>query len=120
MSYIYLASPYSHPDPEVRERRFEAACRAAGRLMLKGKVVFSPVAHSHPIERIGLDRRYGQDFWLRQDIPFLRGAAELCVLKLPGWEQSIGVEAEIQYARLHRIPVTYLEPEDTHERAARS
>ena len=27
---IYLASPYSHPDPAVREFRFREACRAAG------------------------------------------------------------------------------------------
>ena len=26
---IYLASPYSHSDPAVREQRYEAACQAA-------------------------------------------------------------------------------------------
>ena len=26
---IYLASPYTHPDRDVRQERFEAACRAA-------------------------------------------------------------------------------------------
>lgn len=29
---IYLASPYSHPDPEVRAARFAAACRGAAGL----------------------------------------------------------------------------------------
>ncbi|GIW55540.1 MAG: hypothetical protein KatS3mg082_1944 [Nitrospiraceae bacterium] len=33
---IYLASPYSHPDPAVREERFHAACRAAAALLLAG------------------------------------------------------------------------------------
>lgn len=29
--FIYLASPYTHPDPAVRARRYLAACRAARR-----------------------------------------------------------------------------------------
>jgi hypothetical protein len=30
---IYLASPYSHPDPLVREQRFRDACRATASLL---------------------------------------------------------------------------------------
>jgi hypothetical protein len=30
---IYLASPYSHPDPLVRKARFDAACRATADLI---------------------------------------------------------------------------------------
>ncbi len=33
---IYLASPDSHPDPDVREQRFQAACAAAAALMRAG------------------------------------------------------------------------------------
>ena len=44
---IYLASPYSHPDPSVREQRFQNACRIAAELMRSGRIVYSPVAHSH-------------------------------------------------------------------------
>jgi hypothetical protein len=29
---IYLASPYSDPDPAVMEQRFDAVCRKAGEL----------------------------------------------------------------------------------------
>jgi len=55
---IYLASPFSHPDPAVREQRFEAACRAAADLIRQGKSIFSPIAHSYGICRYGvpLDR----------------------------------------------------------------
>ncbi len=51
---IYLASPYSHDDPAVRQERFDAACRAAAELVRQGKTVFRPVAHSHAICRYGL------------------------------------------------------------------
>ena len=30
---IYLASPYTHPDPGVREARFDAACLATVELV---------------------------------------------------------------------------------------
>jgi len=33
---IYLASPYSHPDPAVRAERYRAACRATAALLLAG------------------------------------------------------------------------------------
>ena len=47
---IYLAAPYSHPDPGVRERRFRAINRAAAALIAEGRIVFSPISMSHPIE----------------------------------------------------------------------
>lgn len=51
---IYLASPYTHPDPAVRQRRFDAACRAAAQMIRAGSMVFSPVVHSHPLTHYGL------------------------------------------------------------------
>ena len=51
---IYLASPYTHHDPEVRLERYRAVCRAAAGLIRQGRVVFSPIAHSHAITEHGL------------------------------------------------------------------
>ena len=44
---IYLASPYSQPDPVICEERFHSACTADGRLMQGGLAVFCPIAHGH-------------------------------------------------------------------------
>ena len=33
---IYLATPYSHPDPAVREQRFQVVNRAASSLKRRG------------------------------------------------------------------------------------
>ena len=62
---IYLASPYSHPDPKVREARWREACRTAAFLMKGGQFVFSPIAHRHPIAEFGLPG--GWEFWERFD-----------------------------------------------------
>lgn len=107
----YLASPYSHPDPAVKEHRYREACRVAGKLMARGKLVFSPIAHSHPIEQHFDDQRIeGHDFWLKQDFAVLRHASEILVLRLDGWEKSFGINAEVQLAAQLGIPVHYIDP----------
>lgn len=112
MSFIYLASPYSHDDPDVRQERFQAVCKAAAYLMRHGQIVFSPIAHSHSVEVVGLQERHGGDFWKRQDIPLLRHAKELVVLMLPGYLESAGLKWEIELAQALHIPVRRLHPSE--------
>lgn len=80
---IYLASPYSHPDADVRVQRFDDVCRAAATLMRAGIVVFSPIAHSHPIAQFGMPTNW--EFWSHLDREFLARCDMLAVLTLPGW-----------------------------------
>jgi nucleoside 2-deoxyribosyltransferase len=105
----YLASPYSHPDPAVREERYRAACRAAAALLLAGQPVFSPIAHSHPLVEYGLPADWS--FWQRYDRELLERCDEVVVLMLDGWEESVGVREEIRLARAMGKPVRYLAPE---------
>jgi len=106
--YIYLASPYTHPDPAVREERFRAVCRAAARMMREGLAVFSPVAHSHPVEIESGEVQSGS-FWKKQDVPLLRHADALYVLMLDGWGESSGIKWEVEMAENLNIPVQYVE-----------
>lgn len=105
---IYLASPYSHPDPDVREQRFEAACAAAAALLRAGHRVYSPIAHSHPLTRYGLPGDWA--FWERHDRWYLERCDEVVVLMLEGWDSSEGVQAEIDYATRLGKPVWYRAP----------
>ena len=100
---IYLASPYSDADPEIEAARFDAVCRAAAALMRDGLIVFSPIAHSHPIARFGLPKTWA--FWSRYDSEILARCDELWVLMLPGWDRSQGVLAEMDLANKFGIPV---------------
>ncbi len=106
---IYLASPYSHPDINVREERFCAACQAAAHLMWEGHLVFSPVAHTHPIAEFGLPTEWS--FWERQDRALLERCDDVIVLTLDGWDESVGVLAEVQIAKELGKPVRYLATE---------
>jgi len=105
---IYLASPYSDVNPEVRQQRFEAACKAAARLMNGGRIVFCPVAHSHGIAELGFATR-DWEFWRVQSLAMLRLATELMVLKLPGWDVSVGINAELMHAKTMGMPIRYME-----------
>lgn len=104
---IYLAQPYSHPDPTVREQRFREACRVTAALVHAGHVVFSPVVHSHFLSEHGLPNTWS--FWRKQDQIFLERADSLVVLMLPGWQESVGVRGEIEIARELGKPTVYLE-----------
>lgn len=108
---VYLASPYTHADADVRKRRYEAACREAARLMLAGHTVFCPVAHSHPIaEQMPDGNAVDGELWKRQDAPYLQFCSAMVVVKMPGWEQSSGIKHEIERAIAREIPITYVSP----------
>jgi hypothetical protein len=108
----YLASPYSHPAPAVREDRYRDACRAAAALLLAGQPVFSPIAYSHPLVDHGLPGDWS--FWQRYDRELLARCDEVVVLMLDGWQDSVGVREEIRIARELGKPVRYLAPELAH------
>jgi hypothetical protein len=105
---IYLASPYTDADPAVRQWRFESACRAAAALTCQGKTVFSPIAHSHAICAFGVPLDW--QFWARHDRRYLEVCDEVVVLTLDGWQESVGVRAEIAIAQKLGKPISYLKP----------
>lgn len=108
----YLASPYSHPSAAMRAWRFDQAVAHAARLMVDGENVFSPIAHSHPID-LALPAPQNHGFWLKQDFAILCHCTRVRVLMLPGWENSYGIGREIELAGEIGIPVLYDQPLET-------
>jgi hypothetical protein len=104
----YLACPYSHDDRSVRIARFEAANRAAGKLMREGHHVFSPISHTHPIAE-ACDLPKGWEFWEAFDRAYLAHSWRVVVLMLEGWRESKGVTAELRIAAEQGLPVEYIE-----------
>jgi Domain of unknown function (DUF1937) len=107
---IYLASPYSHPNPMVRETRFEAACRTTARLIQAGQTVFSPIVHGHPLVHYGLPTDWS--FWQRFGKEHLQRCDDVLVLQIDGWQESEGVQAEVELARGLGKRIQYLSPEN--------
>jgi hypothetical protein len=102
----YVASPYSHPDPEVRNERYELAVKAAKALTRLGYSAFVPIAYDGLWD---LDPNYTVDhswsFWERIDLPILDRCSALVLFEIPGWEQSRGVAGELEHCEKMGIPV---------------
>ncbi len=102
---IYLASPYTSPDKNQRICRYGQVCLITAQLLREGHLVFSPIAHGHALEGYGLPAEF--EFWQRHCLSFLETwATDLWVLTLRGWEDSRGVNAEIEFARQRGMPVS--------------
>jgi hypothetical protein len=111
--YVYLASPYSR-FPGGMVAAFTEACVSAAALIDHGVPVFSPIAHSHPIADMGSLDATSHDLWLAADAPMMHHAAALIVLKIDGWQDSVGVAAEINAFKAAGKRVLYLDPGDEH------
>lgn len=111
---IYLACPYTHPNPRVRQERHDAAVAAAGLLMSTGARIFCPIAHTHNIDlhlqEQGIEIEHEE--WLAQDKPFILGCDLLIVLMFPGWEASTGVRHEVDLFKKLSKPIMYLGMDD--------
>jgi nucleoside 2-deoxyribosyltransferase len=105
---IYLASPYWHADAAIRNQRFRAACQATADLIRQGQVVFSPVVYGHVLVANGLPADWS--FWQRQDAEHLRHCEEVLILRVDGWEESEGVQGELELAAEMGKPIGYLDP----------
>lgn len=103
---LYLACPYSDPDPEVRRLRFELANHSAAHLIQRGYHVFSPISHSHPIAIVG-DLPLGFDYWEAYDRRMLAACDRLVVLRSFGWEESQGVRLEMAIAEELGKPISF-------------
>lgn len=105
---VYLACPYSHVSPRIRQFRFEEVTKAAGMLIRNyGWNVFSPITHSHPLHELaGLQGDWA--FWKKIDTEYIELSHTVVVFCVPGWRHSTGVQAEIQIAKDRGISIKYL------------
>lgn len=103
----YLACPYSDIDERVRLFRFKTVNKIAGDLIAKGYIIFSPLSHSHPIASAS-HLELGWEQWQEMDKVFIRLCSKMIVLMLDDWKKSIGVQAEIEYARELGMKIIYI------------
>jgi nucleoside 2-deoxyribosyltransferase len=111
MIIVYLACPYSDPDPQIKKQRHHFANKVAAELLSQGMLVFSPLTYSIPLSEIS--SRQGWIKWKEFDLAMLSRCDRLLVLKLPGWESSRGVAEEIAHAKELDIPIEWMEAPET-------
>ena len=108
---IYLAGPYSHKDPLIREQRFKMLNKYAAHLMRQGHIVYSPISMSHPIA-VDNDLPLEFEFWEKQDTAFIEWCDIVHVLMVNGYKESKGVQREVFIAQTAMKQVYFIEVKD--------
>ena len=110
MKKIYIASPYSDPDPEVMRLRYQRVCKIVADLMgeYPDHLFFSPIAHSHGIAKWGfMDPDH--ETWMEIEKAWIDWADELWIADMPGRLVSKGImDFEIPYGRDNNKPIEWL------------
>jgi len=107
MSFIYVASPYSHNDRAVVNARHHLVLHYTTYLFHQKKLAFSPIVHCHPLaQHGGLPGDFL--FWEQYNRAMISCCDLMHVLELPGVEVSKGVQAEISIAYKLDIPIEYI------------
>lgn len=104
---IYLATPYSHAEAEIRNHRFLEVNRVAASLMREGLHIYSPISHTHPIAMAG-EMPKDWEFWQGYCLTMLQSCSKMVVLMQDGWRESVGVQAEINIARNIGMPIEFM------------
>lgn len=98
---VYIASPYAHESPAVKEQRAEAIAHITAEIIAKQDaiILFSPIAYTHPFNHIeGME-------WVEWDKQFLLRCGAMLIVRLDGWEASEGIQKEIDFCHEHNIPM---------------
>jgi len=107
MSYVYIGSPYYHPDAKVREQRYHSVAHYLHRCLLARKWAYSPIVHCHYLSvEFGLPPE--AEFWREYDFTMLACARTFEILRIEGWQESVGLAAELDEAFRLNIPVIYV------------
>jgi hypothetical protein len=109
----YLASPYSHKDKKVQKERAYRARRVAALLFKMGVFTFAPIPYNEPWEEFDLPGDW--QTWEAFDKTYIERMDAVVVLTLDGHKESVGVNAEIEFANSIGIPVHFLEESDVLE-----
>ena len=111
MKRIYIAGPYTHEKPEIRQARFEQLSKIAGDVMRLGYWPYSPISHSHPIAEYS-EIKGDWDAWEKIDKAEIENCDAMVVVCLCGWSHSVGLKKEKIFADNRSIPVLLLENDD--------
>lgn len=107
----YVMSPYTHADEDVMNLRAHLAACAVSKLMMLERyneyALFSPIIHYHAVAIRNCSLPRDIEYWWETNLPYLTAAALGIVLRLPGWDDSKGIAAELAWFSANEIPVHF-------------
>lgn len=117
MSLIYLASPYSHKDPKIRQERYEDTMKITAEFISSGFHVFSPITYIHSmVEHLMQTKKETRftDYYLFKngenfDVDMIRRCDAFWILMLDGWKESIGIKLELDLAKRCKLNISLVD-----------
>ncbi len=104
---LYLAAPYTHPDPKVIQMRVEECFKAMTFLADQGFHCYAPTVHWH---QQSLDcKDLGYKYYSAHGLEMLKRCDAIAILCLPLWDQSSGIKKEYAQACDANQRVYYLD-----------
>ena len=103
---IYLSSPYTSGgtvDGDEAINRVESTKKMLFTLMNMGIAVFSPIVSGTGINPYGEDKEHS--WWMHWDLKMLRKCDRIAVLALPDWQDSLGIQMELELATILQKPI---------------
>jgi len=103
-SLIYLASPFSHINPAIRQHRFEQARRFTIEALRANIALFSPIVYG-----MDMEKEIGTNFepWQQLNDAMISASTEVWCLCLDGWSDSRGVRHELELAHELGRPIHF-------------
>ncbi len=115
MKVVYLCSPYSYKSKFrfisflVRLYREYKISKIAAALTETYKVaLICPITTSHRLAKFMKNPGTSFEAWKDIDLAFVESSHEVWVVDMPGYLESIGVQAEILHAIKHKKTIRYI------------
>lgn len=99
---VYLAAPYSHPDPDVIQQRMRLLCEADALLIESGVYTVTPLSKHFILGYRSLPGDWA--YWGDYCRSLLPRCDAMVLITMPGWDSSEGVCGELELAR-GRMPI---------------
>ena len=108
---VYFASPYTHEHQPIVRQRVREIVDVTGRAInfQKDIIPISPIAYT---DQFAYVLSMTEEDWRAFVLQYLSVSDGMIVVKMPGWESSVGIRKEISFCQEHRIPFIYSYPED--------
>lgn len=116
---VYIASPYTCTESKeqeanelVQQYRYDVVTAVAGLLEdIYGYAFICPITQSHNLAKYMKKRNGTFAAWKTVDLTFIFRCDEVWVVKIDGWNRSVGVLAEIEFAKENGKIIKYVSPD---------
>lgn len=102
---IYLAAPYTHPNPAIREWRVQTAALYAAARRIQGEQIYCAIVECHTVERYLPGDKGAVEHWVEYNQIMMLGSDRMEILPLPGVYKSRGVQLEMDFWIANKSPV---------------